>query len=412
MWSVTRGRILALIQAGGKGSRMDVLTRESPKPVLPFAGEFRLIDFPLSNLRNSDIDDVWLSVQYQALAVANAVGNGKPWDLDRHQGGFRLLMPQQGGGSPLDEGFVRGNAEELLQSRDLLRDHGCEYVVVMSSDHVYRLDYAEVVQEHIERGAECTVVTTEVDLKEAANHATVETDDQGRVTAFDYKPEKPATGTVATEVFVYTVEVLINVLEQLQRELFGTRDADPSDSLGDFGDYLIPAMVDRGKVYATAQPGYWCDLGRPETYVRAHRDLLHTDVDLFESEWPISTNTPQRVPARIRGDAHVSESLVSGGCHIEGRVSNSVLGPGVVVAEGAEVRDCIVFADVVVESGARLDWAIVDSGVRVEAGAVVGGENPDEEVTEERLTLIGRDSRIVAGSTVPVGARLEPGSSS
>ena len=409
---MTRGRILALIQAGGKGSRMDVLTRESPKPVLPFAGEFSLIDFPLSNLRNSDIDDVWLSVQYQGLAVANAVANGKPWDLDRHQGGFRLLMPQQGGGSPMDEGFVRGNAEELLQSRDLLRAHGCEFVVVMSSDHVYRLDYATVVDEHIERGAECTLVTTEVDLEEATNHATVVVDDSGRVTEFAYKPEHPSTGTISTEVFVYTADVLIEVLEQLQRELFGTRDADPAASLGDFGDYLVPAMVDRGKVYATAQPGYWCDLGRPETYVLAHRDLLHDDVDLFESDWPISTNTPQRVPARIRSDAHVSESLISGGCHIEGRVSNSVLGPGVVVAKGAEIRDSIVFADVVVEAGATLDWAIVDTGVRVEADAVVGGANPDEVVSEDRLTLIGRDCRILAGTEVPVGSRLEPGSSS
>ncbi|HYP43618.1 MAG TPA: sugar phosphate nucleotidyltransferase [Propionibacteriaceae bacterium] len=409
---MTRGRILALIQAGGKGSRMDVLTRESPKPVLPFAGEFRLIDFPLSNLRNSDIDDVWLSVQYQALAVANAVGNGKPWDLDRHSGGFRLLMPQQGGGSSLDDGFVRGNAEELLQSRDLFRRHGCEFLVVMSSDHVYRLDFAKVVQEHIERGAECTMVTTEVDLAEATNHATVTTDDTGRVTDFAYKPSEPSTGTISTEVFVYTAEVLIEVLEQLQRELFGTRDSDPSASLGDFGDYLIPAMVDRGKVYATPQPGYWCDLGRPETYVLAHRDLLHTDVDLFEADWPISTNTPQRVPARLRGDAHVSESLISGGCHIEGRVSNSVLGPGVVVAEGAEIRDSIVFADVVVGAGATLDWAILDTGVRVEADAVVGGANPDNEVSEERLTLIGRDCHIVSGSTVPAGSRLEPGSSS
>jgi glucose-1-phosphate adenylyltransferase len=410
MCSVTRPKILALIQAGGKGSRMDVLTRESPKPVLPFAGEFRLIDFPLSNLRNSGITDVWLSVQYQALTVANAVGNGKPWDLDRHSGGFRLIVPQQGSGSPVDEGFVSGNAEELLQNRDLIRRHGCDVVVVMSSDHVYRLDYAAVVDEHVSRGAECTIVTTDVGVAEAGNHATVVSDGSQTVTDFAYKPDEPKTGVVATEVFVYTADVLLGVLEQLHRELSGGRDADPTASLGDFGDHLVPAMVKRGRTYASPLPGYWRDLGRPETYVQAHRDLLHTDVDLFERDWPISTNTPQRVPARMHDGAKVVDSLVSGGCQIRGSVSNSVLGPGVVVAEGAEVRDCIVFADVTIDAGATLDWAVLDTGVHVGASASVGGANPDEVLTEDRITIVGRDSRIVEHTRVERGARLEPGS--
>src|ERR671916_690828 len=161
-----RPRILALIQAGGQGGRMDVLTRETPKPALPFAGGYRLIDFPLSNLRNSGVDDVWLSVQFRAQDLADAVGNGKPWDLDRHHGGFKLLVPQQGGGSRADDGFVSGNAEELLQNRDAIRAFAPDALVVMSADHVYRLDYAEVVAGHLCRGAECTVVTTEVRLAE------------------------------------------------------------------------------------------------------------------------------------------------------------------------------------------------------------------------------------------------------
>ncbi|MET1005408.1 MAG: sugar phosphate nucleotidyltransferase [Propionibacteriaceae bacterium] len=404
-----RPRILALIQAGGKGSRMDVLTRETPKPVLPFAGAYRLLDFPLSNLRNSGVDDVWLSVQYLGLSVADAAGNGKPWDLDRHHGGFKLIVPQEGSGSPVDEGFVTGNAEELLRNRDLIREHGADALVVMSSDHVYRLDYAEVVDEHLSRGAECTIVTTEVALSDASHHATVTSDRSGRVTGFDYKPEQPRTSTVATEVFVYTPEVLIEVLEELHRDQSSTRGADAEDSLGDFGELLVPALVERGHVYAHPLAGYWRDLGRPETYFQAHRELLHSDVDLFDDAWPISTNNPQRVPARVHDGATVRNSLLSGGCQVHGTVTNSVLGPGVVIAAGARVRDCVIFADVSIEAGATLDWAIVDTGVRIGSDAKIGMSNPQQEVTEDYLTIVGKDSRIGSGATVPRGARLEPG---
>jgi glucose-1-phosphate adenylyltransferase len=204
-------RVLALLQAGGAGSRMDVLTRETPKPALPFAGAFRLIDVPLSNLRNSGLNDVWVSVQYLAQVLTDVMANGKPWDLDRHRGGFRVIMPEQAG-PPSEEGFVSGNAEELLSNRDAIRRHGADAVLVLSADHVYRLDYAEVVAEHLRRGAECTVVTTEVSPADAAHHAVMIIDDDGRASRVDYKPEEPAASTVATEIFVYDPAALIEVL--------------------------------------------------------------------------------------------------------------------------------------------------------------------------------------------------------
>ena len=182
-------RILALVQAGGAGSRMDVLTRELPKPALPYAGAFRLIDVPLSNLRNSGVSDVWVSVQYLGQALTDVMANGKPWDLDRHRGGFRVIMPEQAG-TPAEEGFVSGNAEELLSNRDAIRRHRADAVVVLSADHVYRLDFAEVVAEHLRLDAECTVVTTEVTPEDAGHHAVVITDGDGRVERVDYKPER------------------------------------------------------------------------------------------------------------------------------------------------------------------------------------------------------------------------------
>ncbi len=408
-----RPRILALVQAGGQGSRLDVLTRETPKPALPFAGGYRLIDFPLSNLRNSGIDDVWLSVQFRAQELADAVGNGKPWDLDRHHGGFRLIVPEQGAGSQADDGFVSGNAEELLQNRDAIRAFAPDALVVMSADHVYRLDYADVVGEHLERGAECTVVTTEVSLADASNHATVTAEPDGRVSAFTYKPEEPTTGVVATEVFVYDPEVLVAELERLHRELSreAARAGEETDGspLGDFGEHLLPSLVDRGRTYSHPLPGYWRDLGRPETFVAAHRELLTGETGLFEPDWPVLTNSRSALPARVQAGGTVVDSLLSVGCRVQGEVHTSVLGPGVVVGPGAVVRDSILFADVEVAAGARVEWAVVDRGCRIGAEAEVGAPSGTDGVDPDHLVMIGLESTVGDGVRLPPGARLEPG---
>lgn len=404
-------RVLALIQAGGKGSRMDVLTRETPKPVLPFAGAYRLIDFPLSNLRNSGVEDVWLSVQYLGQELADAVGNGKPWDLDRHQGGFRLIVPQQGAGSPADDGFVSGNAEELLQNRDAIRAFAPDALLVMSADHVYRLNYGDVVAEHLERAAECTIVTTEVGLADAGQHAVVTVEADGRVAELEYKPDEPSTTVVATEVFVYDPDTLVAELERLHRELSLASDGagTAGSALGDFGEHLLPALVGRGRTYAHPLPGYWRDLGRPEAYVAAHRELLTSDVGLFEDDWPILTNARSHLPARVHDGGEVVDSLLGPGCQVHGTVRTSVLGPGVVVAPDATVSDSILFADVQVETGASVAWSVLDRGTRVRSDARVGADNPSGQADPEHLVLVGPDCVVGSAAEVPPGARLEPG---
>jgi len=412
-------RVLALLQAGGAGSRMDVLTRETPKPALPFAGAFRLIDVALSNLRNAGISDVWVSVQYLAQRLTDAMANGKPWDLDRHHGGFRVIMPEQAG-PPSEQGFVSGNAEELLSNRDAIRRHGADAVLVLSADHVYRLDYAEVVAEHLARGAECTVVTTEVELADAAHHAVMTIGEDGSVDRVDYKPEEPASTTVATEIFVYDRVALVEVLEELHRGTSvavppgGQDDAagnEPEDgsALGDFGEHLLPAMIERGRTYGYPLDGYWRDLGRPETYLAAHRDLLAGDIALFAPDWPITTTVDKRAPARLHRGCSVADSMISDGCEIYGSVHTSVLGPGVVVEAGAQVRDSVIFADVTVRSAATVDWSIVDVGTEIGTGAKVGDGNPQEALEPELLALVGADCRVAPGAHVPRGSRLEPG---
>lgn len=405
-------RILAIVQAGGAGGRMDVLTLERAKPALPVAGSYQLIDFPLSNLVNSGIEDVWLSVQYQAAALEDQVYNGRPWDLDRTRGGLRLLVPQEGTGSLDEQGFARGNADELFRLRDDIRRSGADLVLVMSADHIYRLDYGDVVRTHLENDAELTMVVTDISdryAENAADHAVVETDAGGRVTGFADKPDEPAASVVATEVFCYRAGVLVEMLEELHRAQATTRcDREEGNSgLGDFGDLLVPALVDRGRTLAHPLRGYWRDLGQPHHYLNAHLELARRETDLFERSWPVYTRQPQREPAYVEGGAVVVDSLLSPGSVVGGRVTSSVLGPGVVVEEGAEVVESVVFADTVVRQGTRVERTIVDTGCELRDGAGVGG--PDIALDNPAVVpIVGRDS--VVGTTLGPGSRVPPGS--
>ena len=406
-------RILAIIQAGGAGGRMDVLTLERAKPALPFAGSYQLLDFSLSNLVNSGVDDVWLSVQYQASALEEQVRNGRPWDLDRTHGGLRLLVPQQGTGSMDEEGFAKGNADELYRLRDQIRDARPDLLLVMSADHVYRLDYRDVIETHLAKGAEVTMVTTDLEgtyADQAGDHAVVEVNRLGRVTGFAYKPEEPTSTTVAAEVMVYDPAVLVQVLEQLHHELSDEPhegDDDEGDSgLGDFGDLLVPRLVERGKAFAHPLDGYWRDLGQPHHYLNAHLELLRGDAGLFADDWPLRTQQPQHEPARVLAGAEVSESLLSSGCVVGGAVTRSVLGPRVVVEAGATVTESVVFGRTVVRAGASVARSIVDTGCELLDGAVVGEEDVTLDVPDA-VCIVGRDSRV--STALPAGSRLPPG---
>ena len=387
---------------------MDVLTRERAKPSLPFGGVFQLVDFPLSSLQHSGVDNVWLSVQYLPSSLDSEIANGRPWDLDRTLGGFRLLMPQEGAGGD-EDGLASGNADVLFRVRDQIRAADPEVLLVLSSDHVYRLDYDEAIARHDEKNAECTVVTTVVAPEEAAHHATIKTNRLGRVTDLTDKPDNPTTGVIATEIFVYDPSVLVTVLEELQSEL--TARADPDETgLGDFGDHLLPRLVERGSVYEYRMSGYWKDVGRPDTYFAAHRDLLESDLGVLGVPgWPILTRTPQGPPARVHAGAVVEDSLLSPGCQVHGVVRRSILGPNVTVDTGATVTDAVVFAGVRIEAGARVSWSIIDTDVVVGADAELGGQPEDDLPTADELVLVGRESVIAAGARLAPGARLEPG---
>jgi glucose-1-phosphate adenylyltransferase len=392
---------------------MDVLTRERAKPALPFAGVHQLVDFPLSHLAHSGISDVWLSLQFQGSTLQEQVANGRPWDLDRNLGGLRILLPHEGTGGMDEEGFARGNADELFRFRDQMADFDPDVVLVMSADHVYRLDFRDVLERHLDAGAECTLVTTPLPPGcQAGDHGVVRVDDAGRVTAFAYKPGDDPTEDpviITTEVTAYDPAVLREVLEELHRET--AADSDEGDTgLGDFGDLLVPRLVERGKTVAHHHEGYWRDLGQPHHYLRAHRDVLTDDVGVLSvPHWPVLSRLPQRSPARVLEGGAVVDSLLSPGVRVSGRVERSVLGPGVVVEAGALVADSVVFADAVVRAGAEVHWTVLDSGTVVEKDARIG--EPDAEALDDpdAVTLVGRDSRVGTGAVLRPGARLEPG---
>lgn len=386
---------------------MDVLTRERAKPALPFAGVLQLADFPLSNLAHSGISDVWLSLQFQGSTLQEQVANGRPWDLDRNLGGLRILLPHEGTGGLDEEGFARGNADELFRFRDQIDEFAPDVVLVMSADHVYRLDFTDVLDTHREHGAECTVVVTRTPPgDDAADHAVVAHDEQGRVTGFAYKPDEPVGDTIACEVVAYDPVVLREVLEELHRELGA--DAEAGDTgLGDFGDHLLPRLVDRGRTVVHRFDGYWRDLGQPHLYLRAHTEVLADDLDLLDVRaWPILSRQPQRRPARVLDGARVVDSLVAPGSTVAGTVERSVLGPGVVVEAGAHVQDSVVFADTVVRAGARVAFSVVDTGCTLEADADLRGDATALD-DPDRVTLVGRGCTV--RGELPAGSRLEPG---
>jgi glucose-1-phosphate adenylyltransferase len=381
-------RILVLVLAGGAGGRLELLTDQRAKPAVPFAGVYRLVDFPLSNCQHSAIADVWVSVQYHPTSLSDHLANGRPWDLDRTVGGLMMLPPFRG---TERGGWVSGTADLLWRQADLIREYDADALVVVSSDAVYKLDYREVVESHLGSGAEVTMVTTEVDADDASRYGIVQVDGE-RVTDYAYKPDEPATTTATNEVFVFTPGATLDRLEGLNADL-------GEDGLEDLGSHLLPAQTRDGLARAFRLEGYWRDVGTVPAYWQAHRDFLAAEppIDLDDPAWPVHTRGGRHSAARVLPGAAVDESLVSGGTRVAGEVRGSVLSPGVVVDKGATVVDSVLLPGVRVRAGARVERAVLDDGVDVGERAEVGGAGD--------ITLVGRAARLAAGAAVDAGAR-------
>jgi glucose-1-phosphate adenylyltransferase len=383
-------KVLVLVLAGGKGSRLELLTETRAKPAVPFAGVYRLIDFPLSNCEHSAIADVWVSVQYQPQSVNEHLANGRPWDLDRTTGGLMMMAPFQGSERG---GWTEGTADGLWRQSELVRQFDPDALVVVSSDAVYKLDYREVVDAHLGSGAEVTMVTTEVEPDDAARYGIVQVGGDGQVTDYAYKPDEPVTTTATNEVFVFSPTETLDRLQAL-------KDQVGDDGLEDLGTHLLPAQTKDGLARAFRFTGYWRDVGTIESYWRAHRDFLSAEppIDLDELDWPVHTRGGRHSAARVLDDGQIENSLLSGGTRVSGNVRGSVLSPGVVVEAGATVLDSVLLPGVRVRAGATVTRAVLDDRVVVGEGATVGGDGD--------IALVGREATVPDGGEVPAGGRL------
>jgi glucose-1-phosphate adenylyltransferase len=359
-----RHRVLALVLAGGEGGRLAPLTNERAKPAVPFAGIYRLIDFPLSNCLHSGITDVWVIQQYEPHELEKQLAGGRPWDLDRTRGGLRTLHPYLGDS---ESGWYEGNADAIYRNREVIAAHDPDVLLVLSADHVYKLDYADVVADQRESGAAVTMVTANVEKEEASRYGVVRVDGDGLVQEFAYKPDSPTGNLVTTEVFAYDARLLLRTLDELA-------DQGESSGLQDFGHKLIPRLVDEGAARALHLDGYWRDIGTIDAYWQAHMELLEPEprFRLDDPEWPILTAGLQRPPARIEASARIDRSLVAAGARVRGAVVRSVVGPGVVIEEGSKVHDSILLHDSFVGAGAHVTRAILDVRARVDEDAIAG----------------------------------------
>jgi glucose-1-phosphate adenylyltransferase len=379
-------RILAMILAGGEGRRLSILSQKRAKPAVPFAGKYRIIDFTLSNCANSGVYTVGIPTQYRPRSLIDHIRTGAPWDMDRMSGGVWLLQPYLGRS---DSDWYAGSADAVQQNFDFINHHRPEMVLVLGSDHVYKMDYERLISFHIENQADLTVATLKVSLEEASRFGILETDESYHVINFEEKPPEPKSQLASMGIYIFNTPILSEVLKA---------DAANPQSKHDFGKDIIPKMIHQNRVFAYPFSGYWVDVGTIQAYWEAHMDLLadHPPLDLNDRSWIIHTHSEERPPVNIRTGATVLHSLITDGCTIEGTVEYSVLSPGVRVERGAVVRYSIIMTDTVIRAGAMVDRSIVDKSVEVGEGAQVGtgADYTPNRVADlsSGLTLIGKSA--------------------
>ncbi|MBI5301098.1 MAG: glucose-1-phosphate adenylyltransferase [Chloroflexi bacterium] len=389
-------KILAVIMAGGAGTRLSVLSEERSKPAVPFAGKYRIIDFTLSNCVNSDIFDVDILTQYRPHSLNEHIGVGKPWDLDRASGGVRLLQPYQGRGS---SSWYGGTADAVFQNLDYLRERRANHALILAGDHIYKMDYRGMLKFHQEKDADLTIGVMNVPLEETDRFGIMSVDADWRINAFFEKPKLRDKGTLASMgIYIFNTDILAERLAAGARE-----HADL-----DFGKHVIPSMIQDSRVYAYPFDGYWVDVGTIQSYWETTLALLEPNppLNLYDATWVIHTRSQEKPPVKIGPQGKIARSLVSNGCIVRGRVERSVLSPGVYVAPGAVVRDSIVMNDVWIGEGAALDQVIVDKQVVVGADTQLGaGNDMKPNVAEPSklntgITVVGKGARIPGGLSI------------
>ncbi len=391
--------VVAMLLAGGQGSRLGVLTKDIAKPAVPFGGKYRIIDFPLSNCVNSGIETVGVLTQYQPLELNEYIGSGQPWDLDSMNGGVHVLSPYE---KRKNTDWYKGTANAITQNIPFIERYNPDYVVILSGDHIYKMDYAKMIAFHKEKDAAVTIAVQQVPMAEASRFGILNTNQDDSIYEFDEKPAKPKNDLANMGIYVFTWEKL--------RKFLLADEEDPESS-NDFGKNVLPAMLNAGeKMYAYRFEGYWKDVGTIDSLWESNMDLLDPNIplDLGDPDWRIYSRNPVMPPHYVAKGAHVQNSLIAEGCNVYGELEFSILFAGVYVAPGAEVMSSIIMPGARIEEGARVQYAIVAENAVIGAGATVGAKPEDVENKDEwGVAVVGPKCKVAPGANVPPKAMLD-----
>ncbi|MBP3653936.1 MAG: glucose-1-phosphate adenylyltransferase [Oscillospiraceae bacterium] len=386
---------IAMLLAGGQGSRLYALTRNVAKPNVPFGGKYRIIDFPLSNCANSGIDTVGVLTQYKPLMLNSYIGNGQPWDLDSSDGGVYILPPYMVEGEKGN--WFAGTANAIYQNIEFMENYNPENVLILSGDHVYKMDYADMLREHLEKDAALTIAVQQVSMEEATRLGIMNVGEDGYINDFEEKPAHPKSDLASMGIYIFNYEKLKKYLIE--------DEADPNSSK-DFGKNVIPNMLRAGeKMWPYRFEGYWRDVGTITSLWDANMDMLSPDlINLFDEEWPIRSRTAVRPPHWVGENAEVNHSIITEGCEVEGKVENSVLSNSCAVGEGALVTYSVLMPGAKIGPGAVVEYAIVGENTVIEAGAHVGTQPDGSE--EWGVATCGPNITIGEGAVIPAGAMI------
>jgi glucose-1-phosphate adenylyltransferase len=386
---------IAMLLAGGQGSRLYALTNRAAKPIMPFGGKYRIIDFPLSNCTNSGIDVVGVLTQYRPLQLNSYIGSGQPWDLDVSNGGVYILPPYQSAGEKGE--WFSGTANAIYQNIGFVDMWDPDYVLILSGDHIYKMDYADMLEKHKANGADCTIAVIRVPMEDASRFGIMSTDEAGFIHKFAEKPKEPDSDLASMGIYIFTWEKLRQYLIEDERNLKSDKD---------FGKNIIPSMLAAGeRLWAYGFEGYWRDVGTIDSLWESNMDMLSPRlIDLYDRDWPIRSRSPIKPPHSVGEHAQIHHSIITEGCDIRGRVSNSVLSSSVIVGEGAVVDYSILMPGCRIGEGAVIEYAIIGENAVIGDGAVVGA--PPNGLTDIKITTCGPDVMVASRTRVEAGAML------
>jgi len=390
----TRKECVAMLLAGGQGTRLGVLTEEVAKPAVPYGAKYRIIDFPLSNTINSGIETIGVLTQYQPFELNQYIGNGQPWDLDRLNGGAFVLPPYQKG----KQGeWYKGTANAIYQNINFIDRYNPEYVLILSGDHIYKMDYAEMLEAHKKNYADCTIAVLNVKIEEASRFGIMNTHEDNRIFEFEEKPKKPKSTKASMGIYIFTWDKLRSYL---------IKDEEDKTSSNDFGKNIIPTMLrEEQRMFAYEFSGYWKDVGTISSLWEANMDLLdpQSGLNLGDKNWKIYARNTAEPPQFMGEHAKVVNSIISEGCNVDGKITNSVVYYGATVAKGAEIKDSVVMPHAVIGANARVNHAIIGWDARINENCVVGAPQKEPVNGEWNIAVVGPEAVLDKNTVVKEG---------